>query len=164
MRDFIIIREENIADHICFLRGLHIILDFNLASLYGVETRVLKQAVRRNIKRFPEDFMFELSREEINFIISQNAIPSRKHLGGAIPYAFTEQGIAMLSGVLNSDRAIQANIAISSQKELVKKITDLEKKHDNQFSLIFSALKQLIRKENEPRKRIGYRNYDENNG
>ena len=81
MNDLIVIREENIADHIFFLRGLHIILDFDLASLYGVETRVLKQAVKRNIKRFPDDFMFELSGEEINFIISQNVIPSKKHPG-----------------------------------------------------------------------------------
>ncbi|MEI7981684.1 MAG: ORF6N domain-containing protein [Bacteroidota bacterium] len=174
MNDLIVIREENIADHICFLRGLYIILDFDLASLYGVETRVLKQAVKRNIRRFPGDFMFELSGAEIDFIVSQKVIPSKKHLGGAIPFAFTEQGVAMLSGVLNSDQAIQVNIAImrafvhlkkliSSNKELFKIINDLEKKYDEQFRLIFSAIKQLIQKENEPRKMIGYRNFDENN-
>lgn len=169
-----VIKEDNIANHIYFLRGHNVILDFDLASLYGVETRVLKQAVKRNISRFPDDFMFELSTDEIDFVVSQNVIPSRKHLGGAIPYAFTEQGVAMLSGVLKSSRAIQVNIAImrafvqlrkliSTHKDLVNKINDLEKKYDEQFKLIFTALRQLIQKENEPRKRIGYKNYNDDN-
>jgi hypothetical protein len=143
-----------------------------LASLYGVETRALKQAVKRNLKRFPEDFMFKLNEEEIDFVVSQNVIPSKKYFGGAAPFAFTEQGVAMLSGILTSERAIQMNIAImrafvhmrrliATQKELVRKINDLEKKYDEQFKLVFTALKQLIQKENEPRKRLGYRNYDE---
>jgi len=82
-------------------------LIFDLASLYGVETRALKQAVKRNIARFPDDFMFELSPEEIDFVVSQNVIPSKRYLGGAVPFAFTEQGVAMLSGVLKSSQAIQ---------------------------------------------------------
>ncbi len=166
------IKEENIANHIHFLRGHNIILDFDLASLYGVETRVLKQAVKRNIRRFPDDFMFELSEDEIDFVVSQNVIPSRKYLGGATPFAFTEQGVAMLSGVLNSECAIQVNIAIMrafvllrklilTHKELVTKINALEKKYDEQFKVVFTVLKQLIQKENEPRKRIGYKNFDE---
>jgi hypothetical protein len=172
MNDLQTIKEENIADHIYFLRSHNVILDFDLASLYGVETRALKQAVKRNLKRFPEDFMFKLNEEEIDFVVSQNVIPSKKYFGGAAPFAFTEQGVAMLSGILTSERAIQMNIAImrafvhmrrliATQKELVRKINDLEKKYDEQFKLVFTALKQLIQKENEPRKRLGYRNYDE---
>lgn len=172
MNNIILIKEENISNHIHFLRGQNIILDFDLASLYGVETRVLKQAVKRNIQRFPDDFMFELSEDEIDFVVSQNVIPSRKHLGGAKPFAFTEQGIAMLSGVLNSESAIQVNIAlmrafvqlrklILTHKELVNKINDLEKKYDEKLRIVFTALKQLIQKQNKPRKRIGYKNYDE---
>ena len=106
MENITVIKEENIANHIYFLRGHNIILDFDLASLYGVEPRALKQAVKRNIARFPDDFMFELSPKEIDFVVSQNVIPSKRYLGGAVPFAFTEQGVAMLSGVLKSSRAI----------------------------------------------------------
>lgn len=166
-----IIKEENIASHIYFLRGHNVILDFDLASLYGVETRALKQAVRRNLRRFPEDFMFALDDTEIDFVVSQNVIPSKRHLGGAIPYAFTEQGVAMLSGILNSDRAIQVNISImrafvqlrqliSTHKDLVQKLSQIEKKYDEQFKLVFEALRQLIQKDSEPRKRIGYKDYE----
>jgi ABC-type amino acid transport substrate-binding protein len=87
-------------------------LDRDLAQLYGVETRALKQAVKRNLRRFPEDFMFELQKEEIEMVVSQNVIPSRKHLGGASPYVFTEQGVAVLSSVLQSETAISINIQI----------------------------------------------------
>jgi len=167
-----VIKEENIANHIYFIRGHNIILDFDLASLYEVETRVLKQAVKRNLDRFPDDFMFELSPAEIDFVVSQNVIPSKKYLGGAVPFAFTEQGVAMLSGVLKSPRAVQVNITImrafvqlrkliSSHKDLVIRINELENKYDEQFKLIFNALRQLIQKENKPRKRIGYKNYDD---
>lgn len=172
MIDIQSVKEDNIASHIYFLRGHNVILDFDLASLYGVETRALKQAIRRNIKRFPDDFMFTLSQEEIEFVVSQHVIPSKKYLGGATPFAFTEQGVAMLSGVLTSERAIQVNIAImrafvqmrkliSTQKELVNKINELETKYDEQFTLVFTALKQLIQQENEPRNRIGYRSYED---
>src|SRR5437870_4265474 len=84
-------------------------LDYDLAALYEVETRALKQAVRRNIHRFPEDFMFELTRDEIEQMVSQNVIPSKSYLGGALPFAFTEQGVAMLSSVLKSKKAVQVN-------------------------------------------------------
>lgn len=169
-----IFREDSIASHIYFLRGHNVILDFDLASLYGVETRALKQAVKRNLRRFPEDFMFGLDENEINFVVSQNVIPSKRYLGGAIPFAFTEQGVAMLSGILNSDRAIQVNISImrafvqlrkliSSHKELVEQLNKVEKKYDEQFKLVFEALRQIIQKDSEPRKRIGYKNYDDKN-
>lgn len=171
MNQLQVIKEENIASHIYFLRGHNVILDFDLASLYGVETRALKQAVRRNLRRFPEDFMFALDETEIDFVVSQNVIPSKRYLGGAIPYAFTEQGVAMLSGILNSDRAIQVNISImrafvqlrkliSTHKDLVQKLSQIEKKYDEQFKLVFEALRQLIQKDSEPRKRIGYKDYD----
>jgi hypothetical protein len=88
MNDLQTIKEENIADHIYFLRSHNVILDFDLASLYGVETRALKQAVKRNLKRFPEDFMFKLNEEEIDFVVSQNVIPSKKYFGGAEPFSF----------------------------------------------------------------------------
>jgi len=171
MNQLQIIKEENIASHIYFLRGHNVILDFDLASLYGVETRALKQAVKRNLRRFPDDFMFALDENEIDFVVSQNVIPSKRYLGGAIPYAFTEQGVAMLSGILNSDRAIQVNISImrafvqlrkliSTHKDLVQKLSQFEKKYDEQFKLVFEALRQLIQKESTPRKRIGYKDYD----
>ncbi|MBX7245216.1 MAG: ORF6N domain-containing protein [Candidatus Sumerlaeaceae bacterium] len=97
---------------IYLIRGIRVMLDFDLAQLYGVETRALKQAVRRNPDRFPDDFMFELAADEIYMMVSQNVIPGRSKLGGAIPMAFTEQGVAMLSSVLRSPRALQVNIAI----------------------------------------------------
>jgi hypothetical protein len=90
------------------LRGVQIVIDRDLANLYGIENRALKQAVKRNLARFPGDFMFELNDTEIESLVSQNAIPSRKYLGGARPYAFTEQGVASLSSVLQNEKAIAA--------------------------------------------------------
>ncbi len=160
--------ESNIAEHIYFIRGEKAILDVDLAILYGIETRVLKQSVRRNLNRFPDDFMFQLSEDEINQVVSHFVIPSKSYFGGAKPFAFTEQGVAMLSGILNSDRAIAVNIAImrtfiqmrkliASYKDIEKKINELENKYDKNFSIVFEALKQLIRQESEPRKRIGFK-------
>ena len=103
---------ELIQDKIYNLRDQKVMFDFDLATLYQVETRVLKQAVRRNLKRFPDDFMFVLTDDEINTMVSQNVIPSKKHLGGAAPFAFTEQGVSMLSSVVRSDVAIAINISI----------------------------------------------------
>ena len=107
-----IIPFENIKNMILNFRGIQVMIDRDLAELYQVETRILKQAVKRNIERFPDDFMFELSDEEIDFMVSQNVIPSKKYLGGAKPYAFTEQGVSMLSSVLKSKVAIDVNISI----------------------------------------------------
>ena len=103
---------EQIKNNILKIRGIKVILDFELAKLYEVETRVLKQAVRRNIERFPSDFMFQLTEIEMQHLVSQNVIPTLKHFGGAKPFAFTEQGIAMLSSVLKSKKAIHMNISI----------------------------------------------------
>ncbi|HDR51005.1 MAG TPA: guanylate kinase [Mariniphaga anaerophila] len=167
------IKNENIAESIYFIRGEKVMLDIDLASLYNVETRVLKQAVRRNSDRFPNDFMFQLNEKEIDMVVSQNVIPSKSYFGGAKPFAFTEQGVAMLSGVLKSKRAIKVNIAIMrtfvqmrklmvGYKELENKIEALEKKYDDNFSIVFKALKSLIvTKKNRPRP-IGYKNYNEN--
>jgi hypothetical protein len=103
---------ELIKRSILEIRGKKVMLDMDLATIYEVETRVLKQAVRRNLDRFPEDFMFELTFEEMNNLVSQFVIPTLNHFGGAKPFAFTEQGVAMLSSVLKSKKAIQMNIAI----------------------------------------------------
>jgi len=153
-----LIPEEIIGRKIFLLRGQKVMLSNHLAELYGVETRVLIQAVKRNIERFPKDFMFQLTNDETNILVSQNVIPSIRSLGGHLPYAFTEQGVAMLSGVLNSKRAIQVNILIMrafiklkelllSHKDLAMKIDALEKKyanHDEEIKLIFEAIRQLL--------------------
>ena len=130
----------------------------HLAELYGVETRILNQAVKRNIHRFPEDFMFQVTELEAEALVSQNVIPHKKHFGGSLPYAFTEQGVAMLSSILNSKQAIKINIVImrafvklremlSSNKELAHKLTLLEnrlEKHDGEIKAIFGAIRQLM--------------------
>jgi hypothetical protein len=163
----IILRPENVAQLVFFIRGEKIMFDFHLAGLYGVETRVLKQAVRRNRKRFPADFMFELSEREEKNLVSQNVIPRRGQLGGARPMAFTEQGVAMLSSVLRSSRAVEVNIAImrtfvqlrrlmDGNAELARKIEGLEKKYDEQFAVVFAAIKQLITPPEPAKKRIGF--------
>ena len=156
---------ERITNKIYLIHGQKVMLDRELAELYGVETRVLNQAVRRNIKRFPPDFMFSLTREEI-MNLSQIVISSRiKHAPNV--FVFTEQGVAMLSSVLNSERAVQVNIAImraftklremlSTHDDLKKKIEAMEKKYDQQFQVVFEAIKQLLETEAKPRERIGF--------
>ena len=131
-------------------------LDRDLAVLYGVETRVLNQSVRRNINRFPEDFMFQLTKEEMANWKSQIVITNKEKIGlRRRPYAFTENGVAMLSSVLNSERAITVNIQImrtftklrellATHKDLQKKIEEMEKKYDYQFKIVFDTIKQLI--------------------
>ena len=159
---------ERIEKAILLVRGQKVMLDRDLAVLYGVETRVLNQAVRRNIKRFPLDFMFELTREEI-MRISQIVISSEIKYSRRV-HAFTEQGVAMLSSVLNSERAIEVNIAImrvfvrlremmGTHKELAFKLVELEERlegHDEQIRSIFEAIRQLMTPLEPPRKRIGF--------
>ena len=163
-----ILKESNIASLIYFIRGEKVMLDTDLAKLYYVETRVLKQAVRRNLDRFPKDFMFELSIEEIDRMVSQNVIPSKQIFGGARPFAFTEQGIAMLSSVLNSKIAIQVNIAIlrtfvklrqllKDHKDLADKIDRIEQKYDQQFKVIFTAIQQMLKEDSKPGPKIGFK-------
>ena len=140
--------------------------DKDLAGLYGVESKALKQAVNRNKTRFPEDFMFKLSLPEFNALRSQIVTSKR---GGTryMPMAFTEQGVAMLSSVLKSEKAIHVNIQImrafthiskmiSSHKDLSDKIEAMEKKYDGQFRAVFQAIKELIRDDSIPRKKIGF--------
>lgn len=167
--------EETIVGKIFQLRGAKVILDVHLAEIYGVETRVLKQAVRRNIERFPaSDFMFELTEDEIDGMVSQFVIPGpgRKYLGGTKPFAFTEAGVAMLSGVLKSPGAIEMNIAImrtfvalrkmpANYKEIMQIITEMRKGYDGQFEELYTALDKLIRPPQPPRIRIGFRRADE---
>jgi len=158
---------EMIQQKILLIRGEKVMLSVHLAMLYGVETRALNQAVKRNRERFPEDFMFQLTAEEAEVLVSQNVIPHKKYLGGALPFAFTEQGVAMLSSVLNSKRAIEVNIMImrtfvklremmSSHKDLARKLEELEKKYDGQFQVVFEAIRQLIEVEDKPKRKIGY--------
>ena len=165
-----IITAELIENRIYFIRNKKVMLDRDLAELYDVETRVLNQAVKRNIERFPNDFMFQLSDSEADMMVSQNVIPSKKYFGGHLPYVFTEQGVAMLSGVLNSTRAIQVNIAImrvfvrlrgliESNKELAQKLNQLELKveqHDDEIKAIFDAIRQLMTPPEKPAKKIGF--------
>jgi len=142
-------------------------LDRDLAELYGIETRVLKQAVRRNIKRFPKDFMFELTREEFLNLRSQIEISS---WGGTryTPMVFTKQGVAMLSSVLNSDRVIQVNIQIvrtftklrkmlSTHEDLKRKIEDMENKYDKKFQIVFEVIKKLISEDQKQKRKIGFK-------
>ena len=160
---------ENITDKIFMIRGLKVMLDRDLAELYGVPTKRLKEQVRRNISRFPEDFMFELTNQEVRNLRSQFATSS---WGGAryIPIAFTEQGVAMLSSVLHSKRAIEVNIAImrafvkmreimATNKDFAEKLKIIEEKlaeHDDQFQVVFEAIKQLFTEEEKPKKKIGF--------
>jgi hypothetical protein len=154
-----------------WIRHEKIILDFDLAELYEVETRALKQAVRRNRARFPHDFLFELTAVETDDLVSQSVIPSRKKFGGAAPYAFTEQGVAMLSSVLRSPRALEVNIAImrtfvqlrrlmDSNRELARKIETLEKRDDEQFTAVFKVIKRLVAgdaaRKSRPKRQIGF--------
>lgn len=157
-----------IEQRIFLIRGQNVMLDFDLGELYGVETRALKQAVRRNPERFPVDFMFELSARESKRLVSQTVIPHRGKFGGAAPMAFTEQGVAMLSSVLRSPRAVQVNIAIMrafvrlrrmllSNADLARKLLALEARYDAQFKIVFDAIRELMEgPPPPPKQRIGF--------
>ena len=166
-----VIKESDIASLIYIIRGEKVMLDADIARLYNVETRILKQAVRRNPGRFPDDFMFELNNQEFDGLRSQIVTSS---WGGAryLPMAFTEQGVAMLSSVLRSETAVQVNIAIlrtfvklrqliQEHKDLYEKIWKLEQKYDDQFKIIFTALRQMLREENETHPRVGFKRSNE---
>ncbi|MEK6656711.1 MAG: ORF6N domain-containing protein [Nitrospirota bacterium] len=161
-----IVPVEVIEGKIYLIRGQKVMLDRDLAQLYGVETRVLNQAVRRNIDRFPPDFMFPLTRDEI-MNLSQIVISSRiKHAPNV--FVFTEHGVSMLSSVLSSQRAVQVNIQImrtfaklreimTQHKDLAQRLDELEKKYDAQFKVVFDAIRQLMAQPPEPKKRkIGF--------
>jgi hypothetical protein len=170
-RKAVAIPHERIEKAILLVRGHKVMWDRDLAELYGVETRALVQAVKRNIRRFPADFMFQLSYRETTDWRSQIVIsnPSAKMAVRRRPYAFSEQGIAMLSSVLNSDRAIDVNIAImrafvrlrelmASHHDLALKLQDLERKYDAKFQVVFDAIRQLMEPAPEPeRGHFGFR-------
>jgi len=157
---------ERITSKIYFIRGQKVMLDRDLAELYEVETSQLKRSVRRNVERFPKDFMFDLTKDEWSDLRCQFGTSS---WGGVryMPMAFTEQGVAMLSSILKSKRAIKVNIQImraftqlrqmlSTHKDLKKKIETMEKKYDQQFQVVFEAIKQLLEADAKPRKKIGF--------
>lgn len=165
---------QKIETKIYEVRGQKVILDFDLADLYEVENRALKQAVKRNIDRFPEDFMFQLSKNEWQELITTcDNLPEGVKFSPATPFAFTEQGVAMLSSVLRSQKAIQVNIAIMrafvfirqyalSHKDLTNKLKELETKYNKQFKDVYDAINYLLQKDKQEtnqkeRKRIGYK-------
>ncbi len=162
-----LIPSEKVERKIFLIRGKKIMLDRDLADLYNVKPIALRQQVKRNKDHFPPDFIFKLTKKEVEEMVSQNVIPSKQSLGGYLPYAFTEQGVAMLSSVLRSKRAVYVNIQImrtftklremiETNKDLKKKIEDLEKKYDNQFQIVFDAIKKLIEPEVKPKRRVGF--------
>ena len=166
-----------IQNKIFEVRGCRVMLDYHLAELYQVETRALKQAVKRNIERFPSDFMFVLTKEEANLLlsigVSQNVIPPDYNFGVAMPMAFTEQGVAMLSSVLRSKIAIEVNISIMrafvlmrqmviGYEELLRRIEELEVSTDAQFNELYQALTQLLSqsKQQKERRPVGFVTYN----
>lgn len=162
---------ERITRAILLLRGHKVMLDADLAVLYGVETRELVQAVKRNIERFPDDFMFRLTIDEFKNLRSQSVISSGYGGRRTPPYAFTEQGVAMLSGVLKSPRAVRVNVEImrafvqlrqllASHGELAKKLDALETRYDAQFKVVFQAIRELMKPPVRSRKAIGFRASD----
>src|SRR4029077_4031105 len=176
------LRTENLAQLVFFLRGEKVMFDADLANLYGVTTKALNQAMRRNKTRFPEDFAFRVRRDEFDALRSQIVTTSEGKHGmwsqvvtssqkrrrlDALPIAFTEQGVAMLSSVLRSARAVEVNIAImrtfvqlrrlmDTNRDLARKIDALEKRYDEQFAVVFAAIKELIAPPSAPKKRIGF--------
>ena len=159
---------ETIATKILIIRGKKVLIDSDLAKLYAIETKGLKRAVRRNIERFPEDFMFEITKEEYDSLRSQFGTLKRGAHAKYLPYVFTEQGIAMLSSVLNSPQAVKVNIQIMrafvklrefmlSNKELHEKIDAMERKYDKQFKIVFDALRTLLETPKSKIKKIGFK-------
>lgn len=166
----IAVRQEVIERKIYLIRGHKVMLDSDLAELYEVETRTLIQAVKRNIQRFPQDFMFQLNLQDVMALRSQT-VTLKKGRGQHrkySPYVFTEQGVAMLSSVLKSERAIQVNIAIMrsfvklremllAHKDLARKLALMEKKYDAQFKVVFDAIRQLMTEPEKPKRKIGFK-------
>ena len=159
---------QTIERRILLIRGKKVILDHDLSKLYLVETKQLKRAVKRNLTRFPEDFMFELTKEEYQALRCQFGTLKRGEHSKYLPCAFTEQGVAMLSSVLNSERAIQVTIEImrtftriremfGTHRDLKQKIDQMEKKYDRQFRMVFEAIKQLLEPPIKPKEPIGFR-------
>lgn len=162
-----LILTERIERSILLLRGQKVMLDSDLAELYGVETKVLNRAVKRNIGRFPEDFMFQLTKEEYDSLRFQFGTLKRGQHPKYLPHVFTQEGVAMLSSVLSSEKAIEVNILImrafvklremiASNKGLAKRLDELEKKYDTQFKIVFDAIRQLMTPPEPKKKKIGF--------
>jgi hypothetical protein len=163
-----IIPAERIDRAILVFRGQRIMLDEDLANLYQVEVKALNQAVKRNLDRFPEDFMFQLTKEETEILRSQSVTSSSWGGRRTLPYAFSEQGVAMLSSVLRGKRAVRVNIEImrafvrlrrmlQANTVLARQLRDLEKKYDSQFKVVFDAIRQLMVPADKKRHRIGFK-------
>jgi hypothetical protein len=162
---------QQIADKIYLIRGIKVMLDRDLAEMYGVKPIRLREQVKRNSERFPAHFMFQLTEEEAEAMVSQNAIPSKQHLGGTLPYVFSEHGVLMLANVIKSAQAIAMSIKIIevfvkfremliTQKDLLFKFEHLEKlliQHDDDIQVLFQTLKQLMWQKNEPREAVGFK-------
>jgi len=165
------ISDDFIVNKIYFLRDKKVMLDRDLAELYDVKAIRLREQVKRNIEKFPNHFMFQLTEKETNFMVSQNAIPSKKHLGGSLPFVFTEHGILQLSNVIKSKQATKISIKIIEifvkmrsilleNKDILLKLERVEHKlnnHDEDINVIFKYLKQLLNPKNPPRKQIGFK-------
>ncbi|RYE25160.1 MAG: ORF6N domain-containing protein [Sphingobacteriaceae bacterium] len=167
----IIIPDEVVIRKIYLVRKHKVMVDRDLAELYGIKAIRLREQVKRNQTRFPENFMFQLTEQEVADMVSQNAIPSKQSLGGSLPYVFTEHGVLMLSNVLKSEKAIQMSIRIIelfvklremllSHKDVQLLVEQVEKKlfkQDEKIELLFTYLDKFIEKDDQPRKRIGYK-------
>jgi len=169
----VVVPDEVVMNKIYFIRNHKVMLDRDLAELYGVKSIRLREQVKRNITKFPEHFMFQLTEIEVEIMVSQNAIPSKSHLGGTLPFVFTEHGVLMLANVLKSERAVQVSIRIIELfvklREMLLNNTDLKyeiekikrklDKQDKNMEIVFRYLDELLdKKENpKPRAKIGYR-------
>src|SRR6266403_892114 len=164
-----IVNIQLVSRKIFFLRQMYVMLDADLAALYRVTTSHLNRAMQRNRNRFPEDFMFQMNREEIEALRFHIGMSKREGRGGRryAPYAFTEQGVAMLSSVLRSERAVQVNIAImrtfvrlremlTSNEALRRKIEEMEKRYDTRFQIVFAAIKDMLEAPQKPKRSIGF--------
>ena len=166
-----IIPQEVLISKIYVLRNEKVMTDRDLAELYGVNARRLREQVKRNLSKFPGHFMFQLTEKEVEFMVSQNAIPSKSHLGGTLPYVFTEHGVLMLANVLKSEKAIRVSIRIIelfvklreilvSHTDLRLEIEKIKKKidsHDKNIEIVFRYFDQLLEKKKEPRRKVGFK-------
>lgn len=173
-----IVPQETIISKIYLVRDQRVMLDRDLAELYDVKPIRLREQVKRNLERFPENFMFQLTEEETENMVSHSAIPSKQHLGGALPYVFTEHGVLQLANVLRSGRAVQMSINIIevfvkmremllTHKDLLLQMEEIRKRvtgQDEKIELIFQYLKQFMREEERPRTTIGYKRSGTENG
>lgn len=171
----LVIPDEVVMNKIYLIRNHKVMLDRDLAELYGVKAIRLREQVKRNLERFPENFMFQLSEQEVESMVSQNAIPSKQHLGGYLPYAFTEHGVLMLANVLKSEQAITMSIRIIeifvklretllTHKDILLKLEQMERKmvrQDGDIKLIFKYLKELLNPKTEPLRKIGFKRKEE---